>query len=287
MSIDRAVTGEESVIADFFRLLEIDVDNVNSFPTAMDRLRHGELQAILVHEVLVSASLAPLVETLEDNRPNFIKTSFPDAFKSWFYGCNLNLCAPDLVDYFQSAACFNAQLRELAVGGQSITDQVIKTLSALDNGQSYQAPPGPAPGQHYMLTTLRAHETGGFIPKHFDNEQAHRPSYQHLMGLIQPRLISFVLCLAEAESGGELEVFNQLQPASGSHLVNDDHASQLAPDAATRRSVRFRIPPGAMIIVDSGRLLHSVTPVVGSHRRWVMCSFMAQSNDGRTVYCWG
>jgi hypothetical protein len=42
-----------------------------------------------------------------------------------------------------------------------------------------------------------------------------------------------------------------------------------------------------MIIVNSGRFLHRVTPVIGTTVRWTACSFMAESKAGDCVYCWG
>ena len=49
----------------------------------------------------------------------------------------------------------------------------------------------------------------------------------------------------------------------------------------------FRLPPGAMIVLDSGRYLHRVTPVIGPHKRWTACSFMARSRARDATYCWG
>ena len=43
---------------------------------------------------------------------------------------------------------------------------------------------------------------------------------------------------------------------------------------------------GEMMIFNSGRYLHHVTPVIGPRSRWTACSFMAQSRDG-DVICWG
>ena len=79
-------------------------------------------------------------------------------------------------------------------------------MSALDGGLSYGPAPGPRPGTEYMFTTLRAHLQGGYIPPHFDDEQAARPSYRLLLPLIPPSLFSFVLAFSQAQEGGALEL---------------------------------------------------------------------------------
>jgi hypothetical protein len=158
-------------------------------------------------------------------------------------------------------------------------------LSAIDNGRPFGPPPGPRPGEAYMFTTLRAHLEGGYIPAHFDNEMAVRPSYEHLLTLIAPRLFSFVLALTRPEGGGALEVFDLTGPAVGEKPQNVD--GRRRPDLSVVARVSFRLPPGSMIVMDSGRFLHRVTPVTGTVKRWTACSFMAKSRSGEANYCWG
>ena len=88
-----------------------------------------------------------------------------------------------------------------------------------------------------------------------------------------------------AEAGGALEVFDLRFESLAPRLMNDDGAAPI--DTAGVASVRFRLPPGAMIVLDSGRYLHRVTPVIGPHKRWTACSFMARSRTRDATYCWG
>ena len=137
-----------------------------------------------------------------------------------------------------------------------------------------------------MFTTFRAHLEGGYIPAHYDNEQALRPSYRHLATLVDSHMLSFVLALTRAEHGGALEVFDSRREPAEAELLSDDSVRN-KPDLASFASVRFRLPPGSLIVLDSGRFLHRVTPVGGSRKRWTACSFMARSHDARANYCWG
>ena len=269
----------------FLRTMEIEAAEASLYPDAFDRLRAGDLQAIVVTSVYRPESLAPILAQLERNAPGLLQTWFPEKFRSWFYGRNLNLADPALAGYFAEAAQFSSQLKGLFPQGMDPSSHVASVLSALDRGRPFFAPPGPTPGQHYMFTTLRAHEEGGYIPPHFDNEQALRPSYTHLRSVVQPHMTSFVLTLDWAEAGGALQVYDLRCEPADAVPINRDGAPK--PDIRGLVPVSFRIPPGAMIVLDSGRYLHTVSPVQGKRRRWTACSFMALSRQGDAMYCWG
>ena len=269
----------------FLRTLEIEAVEAAAHADAFDRIRSGELQAVIVNGVYARERLAPVVEQLERNAPGFLQTWFPEKFRSWFYGRNLNLVGPALEGYFEEAAKFSATLGRLFPPGQGLVGCVGGILSALDRGRPFVAAPGPLAGQQYMFTTLRGHEQGGYIPAHFDNEQALRPSYTHLRGIVELHMVSFVLTLDWSETGGALQVFDlQCDPADAVAISRDGAAKPALEGLA---SVEFRIPPGAMIVLDSGRFLHRVTPVEGARKRWTACSFMALSRKHDAMYCWG
>lgn len=278
-------TGYERLLGGFLRLLEIDSSEAAAHPGAFDRIRSGALQAIIVNNVYSPVDLAPVVEKLERNAPAFLQTWFPEKFRSWFFGRNLNLAEPGLPGYFDEAAQFHQALRALFPPGQDVETRVGRILSTLDRGRPFVAPPGPRSGERYMFTTLRAHEEGGYIPPHFDNEQALRPTYAHLRSLVELHMASFVLTLDRAGEGGALEVFDlRCEPESAVPISRDGAPK---PDISGMEPVSFRIPAGAMIILDSGRYLHRLTPVEGARKRWTACSFMALSRARDAMYCWG
>jgi hypothetical protein len=270
----------------FLKQIEIDAAQASRHADAFEKIRAGELQAIVVHNVYRPDELAPVLERLERHDPAFLQTWFPDKFRSWFYGRNLNLAEPALAGYFEEAAQFARQLAELFPAGPGLTERVSTILSQLDHGRPFVAPPGPQAGQHYMFTTLRAHMESGYIPPHFDNEQALRPSYAHLRSLVELHMTSFVLTLASAEEDGALVVYDcRCDPEDAVPISVD--GSRFKPDVSRLPCVEFRIPPGAMIILDSGRYLHRVSPVRGARKRWTACSFMALSRRHDAMYCWG
>ena len=273
------------IVASFLKLIEIDAEEARTCPDAFERLRNGDLQAIFVHGVYAPAVMSSVVERLERHDPPFLQTWFPSKFRSWFFGRNLNLADPGLEGYFAEAALFHQHLEALFPPGLGLAARVAGILSDLDGGRAFMAPPGRETGQHYMFTTLRAHLEGGYIPVHFDNEQALVPSFAHLRGLVELHMTSFVLTLQAAEGGGALEVYDHCCEPSDAYFIRGIPSAK--PEVEGLASVSFQIPAGAMIVLDSGRYLHRVAPVQGSRKRWTACSFMALSRERNAMYCWG
>jgi hypothetical protein len=242
-------------------------------------MHRGDLDGVLVKGVYRAWECEAACAALEAGRADLVRSEFPAQFNSSFYGVNLNLADPDLVGYFEEAERFRAGLQRLFPGDLNLERRTAGLMSALDGGRPYEAPPGPSPGQRYMFTTLRWHPAGGYIPPHFDDEQAKRRSYRFLRTLIATKLISFVLAFSQAEAGGELEIYNLASDAGGHGAGKVDPASV--------ESVRITLAPGHMIVFRSGRFLHRLTPVIGRRARWNACSFMAASQDQTRVYCWG
>lgn len=270
----------------FFQLVDLEASEADACGTAIARLREGAVTGIIVRGVFMPEHMAGIVERLERHDPPFLKTWFPEKFRSWFYGQNLNLMQTDPETYFRQSLEFHHHMRELFPEPGGIEGRVMKLLSALDGKRPYRAAPGPEPDQSYMLTTFRGHGEGGYIAAHCDNEQAMRPAYEHLQTLVSSHMYSMVLLISQPESGGALEVFDYRVEPQDARLMSDDSVRQ-KPDITQLSSVKFSLNAGDMIIVDSGRYLHRVTPVEGSRTRWTACSFMAHARERNAVYCWG
>ncbi len=268
----------------FFQLEKVDADGPLERRDLLGPLRAGELHAVLVRHAYPRAIAEAVVPLLEKNAPGFIRSEFPAAFKASFYGLNLNLAAPDLGPYFAAEPEFREALATMLA--PPFEERVGAILSALDDGRPYGAAPGPELGQRHFFTTLRAHRTGGFIPEHFDNESAVRPSYRYVARQIEPNIFSFVLAFSRAEAGGALEFFNLRAEEHAAKFRNIDGPVP-KPDTSDLERVSIRLAPGDMIVVNSGGFLHRVTPVEGPRTRWTACSFMAPARGGDAVLCWG
>lgn len=270
----------------FFRTVAITASEARQSPRLLARLRQGEIEGVIVKGVYDRETCEAVRATLEAGRHGLIRTDFPAKFAAFFYGINLNLTHPDLKDYFAEVPGFREALSRLLPGELDLEQRLTRLMSDLDQGANYAVAPGPQPGLTYMFTTIRAHLPGGYIPAHFDDEQAERPSYRHLMSLIRMKLFSFVLTFAKPQEGGALEIFN-LQPETQGQRIAVDDRSAAKQNLDSVEKVSFRLDPGDMIIFSSGRHLHRVTPVSGAKIRWTACSFMAESRTPGQVYCWG
>jgi hypothetical protein len=271
-------------LADFFTLLELPLSEIESYSDAYARLRAGEINGIMIGNVLEQDILSNLVERLEINEPAFLKTWFPEEFKSWFYGRNLNLTHPELNGYFEEAELFNRQLEELMPYEDGFVAHISNLLSSMDGGRKFMPAPGMEDTDEYMFATLRCHLEGGFIPPHIDYEYLRRRSYSHIRTLIDDHITSYVLALTSPENGGTLNIYDNRLVSNES--VKAEEISQDF-DIDNTESICVRIPAGAMFIFDSGRYLHSVAPVKGKQNRWTACSFMALSKEQDAMYCWG
>jgi len=271
---------------EFFHTATIDAKDAARSPDLLTRLRRQEIDGIVIKGVYDAATCAEVRSRLEQNQHGLIRTDFPAKFAAFFYGINLNLTHPDLKDYFTEAPKFREGLQRMLPGALDLEGRLTGLMSTLDGGTEYAAAPEPQSGARYMFTTIRAHLPGGYIPAHFDDEQAARPSYRLLLPLIQLKLFSFVLAFSKAEEGGALQIFN-LKPTQDHQRIASGDRSTAKPDLDSIESVSFRLEPGDMIIFNSGHHLHRVTPVVGQTVRWTACSFMAESKARDRVYCWG
>lgn len=276
----------ETHTSHFFSMTRCHVDDVLAGQHAelIPALRQGEIQAIQIDGVYARDYLGGLVGRLQAARAEIVESDFPAPFRSGFYGINLNLCPPDLDEYFSLSQSFNTQMENLFGKTQAPQHYLAKIFSHLDQQRPYIA---PAKNQtDYMFATLRWHDEQGYIPAHCDNEFMLRPGYVQLATECDPHIISYVAMLQAAESGGETEIFNYVQQPVSHTLMSDDQNKD-KPDINLLESVKLAIPAGSVLLFDSGRYLHRVTLVQGKTMRWTACSFMARTHSGNETCCWG
>jgi hypothetical protein len=69
--------------------------DVDQHGSAIAQLRQGSVTGIIVCNAYDSVLMKRIVERLERHDLPFLKTWFPEKFKSWFYGQSLNLMQTD------------------------------------------------------------------------------------------------------------------------------------------------------------------------------------------------
>jgi hypothetical protein len=104
----------------FFSPLEFQACDAGRCGSAIAQLRQGSVTGIVVRNVYDSAVMQRIVARPERHDPPFLKTWFPEKFKSWFYGQNLNLMQTNPDTYFQQAEEFHQHMAELFAAGQGI-----------------------------------------------------------------------------------------------------------------------------------------------------------------------
>ena len=80
-----------------------------------------------------------------------------------------------------------------------------------------------------------------------------------------------MLAFSRSDSGGALEVFDLRCDPDDARLLNDDGVA-VKLHTSVLRSASFRLPPGSLIVLDSGRYLPRVTRVGGARTRWAACA---------------
>ncbi len=263
--------------AKWFRVAHLQADGLTDRYDALDQVRAGDLQAVVVAGVYPTDVLERATTRLEQDESRFLKSWFPKDFNAFFYGINLTNEQPNPKEYFRAARMLETQMTSLfsPVGPPSSTISTV--LSALDNGRFYQPAPGRIGDESYMFATIRAHLDGGHIPPHFDA----RPLSSHLRSIASPHVMSYVLMIRPSTAGGALQVFDL------ERRVQNGVETTLTADVQGLDSITIDLDPGSMIIFDSARYLHRVQPARGPNRRWTLCSFFAPAISDRSVLCWG
>lgn len=274
------------------RILDLDAKHDFKPSSCIDELRQGKWCAIVLRGIYSNSEMEQVALRLEQidaglwpDEP-WVSMRFPEAFRGCFLGENLNLLETSLSDYLDREPAFCRNMTRLFDGIPGGTGRVFSQFSQIDQSRKYLAAPGPDFDTRYQYTTIRGHAQGGYIPIHCDNEQAWRPSYEHLLSLIEQNLFSFVLMIGKPLGGGNLKIYSQRIPVSQRNTIEQTrHVSTT--DALLGDSVEIDLQPGDLVLADSGMHPHEVTRVIGTKTRWTMCSFMARAQAKHAVYCWG
>lgn len=274
------------------RILDLEDTAWQEHSDCIRELRQGVWTAVVLRGLYSTSEMETITERLDQidatnvSPQNWTSMRFPESFRGWFLGENLNLLEDSLFDYFDREPMFSSNMQNLFTDIPGGTEQIFERLSKLDQGRRYLAAPGPDINTKYQFTTLRGHAQGGYIPIHCDNEQAWRPSYEHLLSQIQENLFSFVLMIGKPEGGGNLRIYNHRIPVGQRSTI--DQARYAKTDQSFMNDyVEIDLKAGDLVLADSGSHPHEVTKVIGTKTRWTMCSFMAEAKGKHAVYCWG
>jgi hapalindole-type alkaloid chlorinase len=271
----------------FPRVLDVDADAVRAQVDLFDRLRRLDLHAVRVRGAFSPSLAAAVVGRLESDA-FAVKSADapPEGEPVQLFGQPVQWAASDLREYLRTAERFRAASKSLWQG-IDYEGRVCELLGALTCDRPVEVVRAEG-GAAYTPSTIRSVAPGGSIPPHVENHQLDSPGCTDLRERIdRAALMSFFSLLSAPDSGGLLGMYS---------MTVDDFAR--SPDAGAgqvelrRELTRYRLgyialEPGDMLVFNSGRFFHTVTPVSGARRRWTIGGFLALSRGGESVRYWG
>lgn len=268
------------------QILEVAASDLAGCADALSDIFAGRLTGIVIRQAFPQDALEGVVRRLEAADFGLERQSSPH-FKGETYGRVLIVGDRDLADYFREAARFSTACKELFSGAPAFQDRVESLLGEVAGGRDVRVPSGPD-GSSYAPATIRGLTAGGEIDLHCENETVDFPSMWHLAEMVHARnQLSYYVLLAQPEGGGELVVHNaRFAEGHGAMLGHMERDAAALEAIAPYGQVVPHTAVGDLLVFDSGRYFHRVTPVVGPRFRWTMGGFLARSHDDRTVHYW-
>jgi len=264
-------------LAPSMTLLDVPAGDLTAASDAFGRLSRKEIFGVLVRGVFDAAMLERLSEELIAGRDTLPRSKLPEKYRLEFRGMGLDIAGPKLDGYLEAAATFRRELPNTP-GASEVLSGIERVVSGLTGGRTLGVP--ACEGREYTPFTFRQILPGGCLPPHWENEHVPRPAYEHLRTLIDGNMISLLCPLAIPEAGGQVVAYDLRWPDDGRF------AKPTAEELESRHGAPILPPPGDMVMFDSGRYYHEVTPVQGARARWTIGLFAALSRDGRSVYYW-
>ena len=194
------------------------------------------------------------------------------------------LRGPSAGDYQESAAALAALNRALWAP-LDLEERLSELFAALSDDRPAAPPPFEGGAGRWLPFNYRAMDPGVQIYAHHDKHYR-LPLYEALPAAYdRTKLLSWFVVLQAPEAAGELIIYS---------LRSDDPNPPLLPtrfldiEVLERDYERLPVPlaAGDLIIFDSGRLVHRVSPVEGARPRVTVGGFLAFTEDRGEIAFW-
>ena len=190
---------------------------------------------------------------------------------------------PDRDTYAASAEAHGAWTRTIFDGGDA-TGEIQTVLSGLYHGRP-SGPPAFDDEIDWLPYNYRALDPGVQIYSHHDNHYGLSIYEQLDAGYDRSTLLSWFITLQAPSSGGELVVYG---------LWGSDPNPPMLPTrfldtAALERDFlkeTVSLKAGDLVVFDSGRHVHRVTPVEGDAPRLTLGGFLTAATDQSRLVFW-
>lgn len=268
--------------APFFHVREVSADDPASYTGALRAIHAGEFQGMLVRGAFPTDDVREVVTRLERGA-GFDTLRFGPEFEAYMLGRGLDF-AEDIGAYLDGEPAWSASCERLFHGLTSFEGRLDELFGALASPLPVARP--HLRGRPCLPDTIRKLPPGGRIPPHAEMEQTTRPPYVDLNRQLDGvTLVSYFVCFAPGEAGGELAV-HDLRWGNVDETVMHRGRTRVEHIVQQRDSVRLRPNAGDLVIFDGGRCFHEVLPVLGAETRWTGGGFVALAHDGACFYRW-
>jgi hapalindole-type alkaloid chlorinase len=271
----------------------VSYQDISGVGDAFGKIYNGELDVLIIQSVFPQDVLSSVVEQLDKN-DNLLwsgQESLEDhRIQNSIFGVGI---APNGVEpegpssekYLKSAARFCSEVKNVFGDSLNPIDRVQRILSAIAGGRNTRVPFG-SNDQPYTPFTIRSIPPGERFGLHTGNFFYETSAYDRLREQLDTSdQISFFTPLRNAESGGELEIFNLRW--GDKNTPRHHQKINTSEVEANYSSLLYDLENGEMIVFDGGRLYHRVNLVVGNLHRYTLGGFAALSQDRSEVLYWG
>ena len=273
------------------RWVRLHRDELNQHGDRLESIFRGELTGVVVEDALPAEMVARAVRTLES----------PEASPDWgspnkgMPGGELRtigaaatptftaLRGPDSDTYAASAAQHSRWTHSI-FGDADATGTIDAVLSGLF-GNRPAGPPAFSGESSWIPYNYRALDPGVQIYSHHDNHYG-LAIYEHLDAAYdRSTLLSWFVTLQAPTAGGELVVYG----LRGSDPNPPMLPTRFLDTAALEREYLRDVVPlqaGDLVVFDSGRHVHRVTPVGGDSARLTLGGFLTPAQDRSRLAFW-
>lgn len=269
---------------DTLTVRETTVAGLTQFPRAIEEIFRGDLTALIVRGFLAPELLAGSVRRVESGEVKMLRLDGP-IFKGCLYGRPLAASRADLSDYLADSVPGRGALTELFGQGPSLEERVRAALTALAGGVPVELARS-ADGRDYMPTSIRVLIAGDQLPPHAENQTLNRPASRELKERVDGHCVmSFYLPVQLPEAGGLLTVVSgdQFKDGDGQLGKLGDKAKEALEATGT---ITIKPGVGDLLVFESGRRYHWVSPVEGPRARWTLGGFFAYTKAHDRILFW-
>jgi hypothetical protein len=274
------------------RVLELTVSEARASADSLDRLIEGDITGIVVRDAVNPHTVDSLVDKIQSagddpawGRPNrgmsggnlrVIGTSATPTFTS--------PTGPTLELFLRDAGTHAKRRRRMFGDDLDPFDGIAEAIGAVAAGRPVVGPTG-ASGHAWPPYTLRSLETDQEIYPHHDDHYGLSVYEDFDPAVDRSALLSYFVTLVVPDDGGRLTLYGLQGTDPDPPILPTRFLDTEALDRQWQRQ-ELDLRAGDLVVFNSGRHVHRVTPVRGPTVRVTIGGFLAFDRERSRVFCW-